>query len=287
MSELAFGNIILANSGKRGILLPDANGSYRLNAGGFNINNASGLGYPANDYIIGCMDENSDLQRRVSLGYCKMEAGHPKPEVYVLGEDGRKYKRPMTDLIEWIARLRDYDPDMLVANISKIFFLPEDDNDLRKPIYNEILCKPYMNTKYGPLFKEALDMPEDNTAVSIRTQIKPFRPGDILKEVVYWVGYDWVWEPGMVHANKHMSAGCEAFADEMNLSVGNAVRFRSADIIERIQDHIENATKNKDALEHNGGMEALDYFKDILEVVKREHRIGDTTKVGFGLSDIF
>jgi hypothetical protein len=41
MSEISFGNIVLANSGKKGVLKPNSDGIYRLNAGGLRVCNSA------------------------------------------------------------------------------------------------------------------------------------------------------------------------------------------------------------------------------------------------------
>lgn len=286
MSEISFGNIILAHSGKKGILRPNEKGVYPLNAGGFNIPNGIGISYPANEYVIEQMKENSDLQRRVSMGYCKMEVNHPEPYIYV-EENGIRYRKEMTDVLQWIARLRDYDDLRICGLISRITFRPEDDNDYTKPIWNTIECEPFGNR--GPEFKESLDNPRHNTAVSIRTQIDPWRPGETRKNVVYWTSYDWVHEPGMIHANKHMTAGLESFADQFEMSVDNVQKFRQADVIERLDECIRLAANDptSEALMRVGGMEALNDMSGILERIKRNYVPGDTMRAGVSFSSIF
>lgn len=283
MSEISFGNIILANSGKKGILKP-VNGIYHLNAGGFNMPNASGITYPANQYVIEQMGANSDLNRRVSMGYCKMEVEHPEPFVYV-EENGIRYRKPMTDLMEWINRLRSYDDTRICGLITKIYFKPEDENNLYAPIWNFIDCKPF--GPRGPEFKESLDDPNHNTAVSIRTQISPWKPGETQRNVEYWTNYDWVGEPGMIHANKHMTAGCESMVHDYRLRVDNVQRFKVSDIIEQMGACLAAAANNDDALQRVGGMEALNDMTKLYDRIKREYRTGETAKVGITFDSIF
>jgi len=283
MSEISLGNIILANSGKKGILKPNENGVYTLNAGGFNIPNHAGIVYPANDYILEQIDANSDLQRRVKMGYCKMEVEHPQPFFYVI-ENGVKYTKPMTDVLQWINRLRSYDPDNICGLISRIHFRFENERNPRATIWNYIDCEPF--GPRGPEFKESLENPRHNTAVSIRTQISPFRPGDTQKNVEYWTGYDWVSEPGMIHANKHMTAGCESFLDSFGLR-DNLKKFNVSEVIERLDEALHAATDNQDALVQVGGMETLDHYREMLNIIKTNYRSGETTTIGKSFTDIF
>lgn len=283
MPDISLGNIILANSGKKGVLKPTAEGTYPLNAGGFNIPNHAGITYPANSYVLAQIDANSDLQRRIKMGYCKMEVEHPQPYFYVV-ENGIKYVRPMTDILQWINRLRSYDPDNICGLISQISFRFENERDPRAPIWNTIHCEPF--GPRGGEFKESLDNPRHNTAVSIRTQISPFKPGETQKNVEYWTGYDWVSEPGMVHANKHMSAGCESFLDSFGLN-DNMQKFNVSDVIERLDEALHTSPADTEALMHVGGMEALDHYRDMLNVIKGNYRSGETAVVGKSFTDIF
>lgn len=284
MSEISLGNIVLASRGKKGVLTPNENGAFKLNAGGFNIPNHAGIVYPANEYIRSQIEDNSDLNRRVKMGYCKMEVEHPEPFFYVI-ENGVKYRQPMTDVLQWINRLRSYDPDNVCGLISKVIWEIEDQRDFTKPIWNLIECKPF--GPKGDQFRESLTTPEHNTAVSIRTQISPFRPGETQKNVEFWTGYDWVSEPGMVHANKHMTAGCESFLSDFNMH-DNMKKFRVSEVIERMEDALRTASnEGSDALARVGGMEALDHYRDMLTHIKGSYQKGSTATIKTSFTDIF
>ena len=284
MSEISFGNIVLANSGKKGILKPNKDGIYRLNAGGFNIPNHAGIVYPANKYIREQMEANSDLNRRVSMGYCLMEREHPQPFFYV-EENGVRYRKAMTSVLEWINRLRSYDDDNVCGLITKVIFRPENPNNLSAPIWNEIDCKPF--GKRAEEFRESLETPEHNTAVSIRTQISPFKPGETRKEVEYWTGYDWVKEPGMIWANKHQSAGCESMLSDFNLGMDNVIKFKASDVIEQIDNQLVLAANSDFELQRVGGMESLNMMKEMVAAVKRNYKTGDTARIGVSFGDVF
>lgn len=287
MNEISYGNLILAQNGKRGVLTPDANGNYRINAGAFNVENHAGISYPANEYIRSQMLENSDLQRRISQGYCYLEEEHPEPYNYVY-KNGICYKEEMTSILEWINRLRNFDRDRIVGIMNKIFFLMDDEKNYNKPIWTDILVKPLLEYKSGPRFKENLDTPEANTAVSIRTQIEPFKPGARTKQVVYWTGFDWVKEPGMLHANKHMSAGCESILSGQYYD--NQIKtFKTRDVIEALELGIAEAANDEMALKKYGGFEALDYFRGELERVKQCYERGSNMSIASStsFSDLF
>lgn len=288
MEEICFGNLILADNHKQGILKPDENGLYRINAGGFNIPNHAGIRYNFNSYIRSQMEENSDLNRRISMGMCYMEEEHPEPFNYVLGPDGKRYKSPMTSILEYINRLRSYDHDRICGIVNKIFFIFKEPGNFNAPVYNEILVKPLLEYECGRRFKENLDTPECNTAVSIRTQIERMKPGSMQRDVVYWTGYDWVKEPGMVHANKHMSAGCESLLPNMYYD-GSVVTFKTKDVIEALEHGINEAANDEIALVKYGGMESLNNFTKELEVIKRNYSGSEIIRIGSELSmlDVF
>lgn len=283
MADISLGNIILADTGKKGILKPDQDGRYLLNAGGFNMPNHAGITYPSNDYILDQINANSDLQRRVKMGYCKMEREHPEPFFYVI-ENGVKYAKPMTDILQWINRLRSYDPANVCGLISEVLFKFENERNLMAPIWNYIRCEPF-----GPLgseFKESLENPRHNTAVSIRTQISPFKPGETRKNVEYWTGYDWVSEPGMIHANKHMTAGCESFLNDFGLK-DNIRKFKVSDMLARLDEALHTEVADQDALIRVGGLEALDHYRDVLNVMKTRYKSGEEIGAKVNFTDIF
>lgn len=280
---LSLGNVILAGSGKKGTLKPNGDGVYRLNAGGFNIPNSSGIGYPMNDYLIEQVEKNSDLNRRVKLGYCKMEVEHPQPFVYV-EENGVRYRKPITDVIEWITRLRSYDPTQVCGLISQIDWEFENPNDMSKPVYTFIHCEAF--GPRGPEFAESLSNPRHNTAVSIRTQISPWQPGQLQRNIEYWTGFDWVSEPGMVHANKHMTAGCESFLSDLSIG-SNVQKFNVGVVLERLDDAIKTSANDAEALARVGGMEALDDFTKILTELKKGYKRGDTIRAAVSMIDVF
>lgn len=288
MIELSYGNLILANNGKKGVLKQNENGSYRINAGGFNIENHAGIIYPANEYIQSQMQENSELRRKISQGYAYMEEEHPEPYNYVY-RNGVCYKEEMTSILEWINRLRNFDHNKIVGIMSNIYFIMEDENNFNKPIYVDIDVKPLLEYPLGPRFKENLDTPESNTAVSIRTQIEPFKPGDRFKQVVYWTGFDWVKQPGMIHANKHMSAGCESILDGMEYQ-GEFKTYKVSDVIEALEQGIVECANDDIAFKKYGGFEARDYFSAELERIKSTYEIGSKVTIGANMgsfTDLF
>lgn len=273
MSQLSFGNIILAQNGKKGVLKPDDEGYYYLNAGGFNIPNRHGLTYTANRYIQECMHPESDLNRRVSRGEVYAECGHP-PMFFFERIDGRIVRTKITDLLQWINRLKMIDMERVCGHIREIVFdtsgwTPSNN----APIYNYIWIKPYLSTVFGQMFKENLDTPSMNTSMSIRTVTTPLKFGDTTREAEYFTNYDWVPEPGMDWANKHQTAGCEAFHVELGFDENSVMTINEDRAIQIIEDGLTNITD----VQSKAGMEALDNIQTILNVLKtgKHNRTGE------------
>jgi hypothetical protein len=205
---ITFGNTILEGSGKKGILKPmDPGGAYYLvNAGGFNIPNRAGIVYGFNDYLKECMREDSDLNRRVSEGQVQCELGHP-PQYFWENVGGRIVQTPITDIYQWIHRLRTVMEPNVCGAIRKIHWVMTGGD--KDPIYNQIEVRPF--GVHGHIMQASLEDPDMNTAFSIRTVTKPQKMGERNREVDYFSTYDMVIEQGMLHACKHRTAGLEDF----------------------------------------------------------------------------
>jgi hypothetical protein len=205
---ITFGSTVLEGSGKRGILKPMEPNSpyYLMNAGGFNIQNRAGVGYRLNDYVKECMSPDSDLNRRASEGQLWCELGHP-PQYFWERQGGRIIQTPITDLYQWIHRLRTVLEPNVCGSIRKIHWIFTGGD--RDPVHNKVEIR-----SFGPLkdvFQDSLEDPDMNTAISIRTVTKPQQMGDRNREVEYFTGYDVVMEQGMLNACKHRTAGLEDF----------------------------------------------------------------------------
>lgn len=268
MSQFSFGNIILASNGKKGLLKPiDDSGYYLLNAGGFNVPNRNGIKYTANQYIQECMSEDSDLMRRIKRGEVYGECGHP-PMFFYERVNGVIVRTKITDLYQWIMRLKTIDMDRAAFHIRNIHF----DTDAwtpnnNGPIYNSIEVKPYLSTVFGKMFEENLLTPDMNTSVSIRTVTAPQQFGHNTREVEYFTGYDWVYEAGMDWANKHMTAGCEAFLQEMVFDEKQSMTLDTDTAIQLIEAGLEKV----DDIRSVEGVEAFESIKGLLGSLKRHN----------------
>lgn len=261
--QISFGNVILAQSGKRGILRPmDDSGYYLINAGGFNIPNRSGITYRANDYIYECMGPESDLSRRVKRGEVYMELDHP-PQYYLEKINGQIVRTKITDLFEWILRLRTIVMDRVCGHIRKIHW--EVTGDKNAPIYNRIEATPF--GPFKDMLQQSFDTPDINTAVSVRTVTKPQKMGDRTREVDYFTGYDYVPEPGMDHANKHMTAGLENYLHDGALTFGENNEVHTD--FDAMIYMVETTLANPSVCQRFEGTESLKELGDMLNVLKK------------------
>lgn len=260
---ITFENTLLA-PGKRGMLKPmDASGYYKMNAGGFNIPNRHGVTYPINNYLLECMREGSDLDRRIKEGQVYTELGHP-PQYYLLLINGQVVRKPITELFEWINRLRTIDMDNVCGHIRKIHWEFERKGDPRAPVYNEVEIIPFGPKKM--FLEQSLPNPDINTALSIRTVTAPQKFGDKERQVEYFTGYDAVVDQGVMRACKHLSAGMESLlegytGEDPSLSVINTT-------VEEVLFVCQTKMANPAVAERYQGTESFARVQDLLNRLK-------------------
>lgn len=202
------GNSILATSGKRGILKPDADGYYTIPLGMYGTHNSAGMFYDGPSGAAMFMPD-TPLMRRLNKNVLYMEFKHPEPwENVVL--DGKVAKRYMSDN-EYLMRIRRIDDDRVCGHIRKLFL---DHNAVdekgRKAImvYGEV--KPY--GPYSKHLQDSLDTPDINTYASVRSITRD----DMLRGVKYTCEistWDMVGEGGIYKASKYHAAGLESHSD--------------------------------------------------------------------------
>lgn len=261
---ITFGNTLLAGTGKRGILMPMADGSgyTRMNAGGFNIPNRSGVSYAFNEYLRECMSEASDLNRRVSEGQVYCELGHPD-QFFVERVNGVLVRTKITEVFQWITRLRTIVMANVCAHIRKIHWTMTGGE--KDPIYNEVELIPF-----GP-FKEwtedALKNPDINFALSLRSVTMPQEMGDLVRMVEYLSTYDVVIEQGVKRACKFLTAGLESLL-EQRMSVPFAEVNTTVDELIHV---CEQGVKDVTFLTAYEGTESINRVNDMINVLKKMH----------------
>lgn len=262
--KLSFGSIMLAGTGKRGIVAPDANGYYRINGGSFGRPNRFGITYDINEYIRSCLGPGSPLRRRIDRGEVYSEMGHP-PMFYLENINGSIVRTRITNSLEWVARLKFIDMDRVCGHIREFIFDTSNYSQVTGKGYIdfEVDIKPF--GPFGSYFKDNLDSPDMNTALSIRTVTEPHTPHDKLRQVEHLSNVDWIPEPGFAHACKHQSAGLEGFIDSIvPLGPENGMKVETDQVI----GIIETALKESNARESVMGMECYNGLEEMLKDMK-------------------
>lgn len=277
---ITFGNTILANSGKRGVLKPmsDGSGYTRMNSGGFNIPNRGGIVYRFNQYLKECMSPDSDLNRRVSEGQVYCELGHP-PQYFYERVNGMVVRTPITEIFQWINRLRTIEMPNVCAHIRAIHWtMTGGETD---PVHNEIELTPFGAHKDWTA--DALSNPDINFAVSLRSVTAPQKMGDRVREVEYLSTYDVVVEQGVLRACKHLSAGLESYLES---AAGNEFNEMTTTLDELI--HV--VDKGVLAAREMGGfagMESLNRVNEMMSVLKKMQRRAPVRLVTTNSLDVF
>lgn len=269
LKRVTFGNTVLADSGKRGILMPmEPNGEYYLlNGGGFNIPNRSGITYNINSYLEECMKSDSDFARRISEGQMQCELGHP-PTYYYQMINGREVRTNITDIYEWIQRLRTVIERNVCASIRKVHFEYDANANIRTtPVRTKVEIR-----GFGPhkqIFLDSIKDPDMNTAVSIRTVTKPQQMGHTNREVDYWSTFDVVIEQGMLNACKYRTAGLEDFMTNSLIASKQDMELScDVDTVVFLSERILN---DESVLERLEGNESLKRANEMLTHLKKTY----------------
>ena len=166
------------------LLTPDADGYVTINAGAYNIYNASGVYYDGNsiDKLYG---ENSILKRRIDKRVVFAELGHPK-------------KEPWMNDSTFDSRLLEIREDRYCGHIRKAFLVPNKDS---KVIITKIEVAPFGH--YSSTLRDAILSKHANCYFSVRSFSNQLRVNGILVKRVYQIiTWDFVTEGGLNKANK-------------------------------------------------------------------------------------
>lgn len=265
MSQIiSLGNTILAQNGKKGDLKPMADGSgyWLINGGGFNIPNRHGITYPFNRYLQECMGKDSDFERRIKEGQMYCELDHPKPW-YNLIVGGQVVRKEMTELFEWVNRLKMIDMDNIGGHIREIHW--DASKGITGPVLFDVEITPFGDKEW--FLKASLPNPSINTALSIRTVTAPLEVGGKIRDVEYWSTIDIVPEQGVLRACKHLTAGLESFLSSY------VPTDAEQDVIETTMEELlfvcSEKIKNPAVQEQYAGVESFDRLKKMVEHLKR------------------
>ena len=157
MSKIRFTCTRLANTGKKGIITPNADGYYDLVIGGLNMYNSAGMKYTAvKDVLDLFQNKSSSFRRKIERGALRGEVGHPK-------------FLPGMSKDQFIDRIMTIDEKNVCCHFSEIYLdFDSFKNEDGSPIITiKGLVKP--SGAQGAFLKEQLENPKENVCFSIRS----------------------------------------------------------------------------------------------------------------------
>jgi len=205
VSDIIYTSTMLAGTGRKGIIKPDAAGYYTSCIGALGIKNAAGVIYDAK---IGAklFESNSDLMRRIATGNLRGEVGHPRRQA---GMSDDEFFQRCLDIAE---------PNVCVywAEIGLDEQYGRKNPELGLPEMVGIMARFRPGGARGDFLARDMEDPNTNVCFSIRAFSVPFkqmgRPMYGLQTIATW---DYVNEPGLSPANKFQSLTCEALNTEV------------------------------------------------------------------------
>ncbi len=201
MNTLRFTCTSLVGKNKAGHLPRDENGCFEICVGGLNVFNAARQYYPY-EAAKEIFDASSSFMRRVNRGVLRAEWGHPKRD-------------RMTDQ-EFIQRILNID-ERYECGTHREIYLDFDRmmDDAGRPVI-AIMSKFMPGGPYGQALEKRLTDKGENVCFSIRsfTEDGVTRTGIIERKIRQVITFDYVNEPGIIHAEKYRSPGLEQYDDE-------------------------------------------------------------------------
>lgn len=202
MNNIRFTCTSLANAGKKGILVPDADGYYTQVVGGMSIFNSAGHFYEANQAALALFQNSSAFMRRVKRGALRAEVDHPE------------WKKGMSE-DEYAARMLTIDPRNTCAQFSEIFL---DFNNFKNPDGSPVVAimgKFIPSGVHGDMLRRQLENGKENVCFSIRAFTNDkFIRGVRSRTLCEIVTFDYVNEPGIHIAEKYKSPTLESLVDK-------------------------------------------------------------------------
>lgn len=198
MTIITYESNILKNSGKKGILKPDADGRYEVVMGAFNYQNNHKDFYPF-DPVKSMFDKSGPFMRRVEANALRGEYGHPK----------RDKSPSMPDFIRRVMEIRE---TQVCCYWNKIQLNEQDQIAMngQREIVVTGLVKP--SGPFGSYLEDHLKDPNQNCCFSVRTLTNdvPGPQGGMIKTIKLLVTWDYVNEPGIALAHKYNSPSLES-----------------------------------------------------------------------------
>lgn len=201
MHSLRFGCTSLIGRNKTGHLPQDENGYYEIVVGGLNVYNAANQYYPY-EAARELFEESSSLMRRVKRGVLRAEYGHPKRNG--LGEQA------------FISRVMNIHEEMVCGHHKELWLdFDRVKDDQGRPVI-AIMSRFLPGGPYGEVLSKQFKNKDENVCFSIRsfTEDTMSRGGIVNRALRQVITFDYVNEPGIIHAEKYRSPALEGLYDE-------------------------------------------------------------------------
>ena len=202
--SVRFGCVSLVGRNKTGKLPRDENGYYEIVVGGLNVFNSANQYYPY-EPVRNLFESSSSLMRRVQRGVLRAEYGHPK-------------RNGLSDSA-FISRVMNIHEEMVCGHHKELWLNFDYKDDKGQPVI-AIMSKFLPGGPYGSVLEKQFENKDENVCFSIRSfsEDTPGRGGVIQRNIRQIVTFDYVNEPGIVHAEKYRSPALEGlYEDEVSL----------------------------------------------------------------------
>lgn len=198
MENIRFTCTRLANSGKKGIVRPNADGYYDMVIGGLNMFNSAGMKYTAVKEVLDLFqNKSSSFRRKIERGALRGEVGHPK-------------FLPGMSKDQFIDRILTIDEKNVCCHFSEVYL---DFDSFKNPDGTPIiaikgLVRP--SGEKGEFLRQQLENPKENVCFSIRSFTDDYYDKGVLcRDIKEIVTFDYVNEPGIHIAEKYKNPGLE------------------------------------------------------------------------------
>lgn len=201
MNNIRFTCTSLANTGKVGILVPDADGYYDQPIGGLNILNSAGHLYEANAAALSLFEDSSAFMRRVKRGVLHGEVDHPA------------WPKGMTE-DEYAARMLTIDPKNECVHWAEIYLDTKSFMNADGSPVIAIRGKYKPSGVHGAMLQKKIDNKKENICFSIRAfTMDKYMGGLRRRTLCEIITFDYVDEPGIHIAEKFKSPVLESLQE--------------------------------------------------------------------------
>lgn len=223
MKTIKFTSTRLLESGKKGILKPDADGYYEFPVGGLNAFNSAGEYYT----LKGAEDlfkDSSILMRRMGKGYLKSELGHPK-------------KIPGMSDDQFLDRILSIEETNVSAHIKELRL--DHEFGIRNPKFKNpnmvaVIAKIRPSGPHAAALESSLNNPSENVGFSVRGLTDNFyENGRCYRVLTSIITYDQVVEQGIALANKWDAPSLESIQPALKSYDGKVTEQQLRDIVSR------------------------------------------------------